>query len=184
MVGILLCGYSCSADYSPKPVGYPHINIEEATYVLHTGCSDFGFDINENATLSLLPSPKNEQLLFNLVYPELNTLVYCSYHVTDALGIERLTEETMELLQLQGLRAERFSKEEFANPEEGKFAEVYTLQGKVSAPILFYLTDNDSRFLRGTLQFDTVVNQDSIAPVIDYIHKDIQVLIETFQWKK
>jgi hypothetical protein len=38
--------------------------------------------------------------------------------------------------------------------------------------------------LRGALYFDNIPNRDSIAPVLDYIHTDIQHFIENFQWKR
>jgi hypothetical protein len=38
--------------------------------------------------------------------------------------------------------------------------------------------------MRGALYFDVAMNPDSIAPVFDFVRKDILHIIETFQWSK
>jgi len=37
--------------------------------------------------------------------------------------------------------------------------------------------------LRGSLYFNATPNKDSIAPVLDFVSKDITKLIETLQWE-
>jgi hypothetical protein len=46
------------------------------------------------------------------------------------------------------------------------------------------LTDSVRSFVRCALYFDNIPNQDSIAPVLEYINNDIQVLMESFRWKQ
>jgi hypothetical protein len=41
----------------------------------------------------------------------------------------------------------------------------------------------DHHFLRGALYFNTAPNIDSMGPVVDFVKKDMDHLIETFQWK-
>jgi hypothetical protein len=45
------------------------------------------------------------------------------------------------------------------------------------------MTDSSKNFLRGALYFDTKVANDSLAPAIAYMKKDIMHLINTLQWK-
>jgi hypothetical protein len=46
------------------------------------------------------------------------------------------------------------------------------------------MTDSSRHFLRGALYFNTRVNNDSLAPAIEYMKKDIMHLINTMDWKK
>jgi gliding motility-associated lipoprotein GldD len=55
--------------------------------------------------------------------------------------------------------------------------------GNAASNIQFYVTDMNHHFLRGALYFNTVPNIDSMGPVIDFVKKDMDHLIETFQWK-
>ena len=61
---------------------------------------------------------------------------------------------------------------------------VYNISGTGAASAYqFYLTDSTSRFLRGALYFKFKPNNDSIAPVIEFIKDDINHLIKTFRWR-
>ena len=65
------------------------------------------------------------------------------------------------------------------------FGLAYSLEGSGAAsPYQFFLTDSSSNFLRGALYFNTVPNNDSLQPVIDFIKKDIVHLFATFHWKE
>ncbi len=61
---------------------------------------------------------------------------------------------------------------------------IYRLEGSGTAsPYQFFLTDSTKNFMRGSLYFNTVPNNDSLEPVINFITKDIDHLIDTFHWK-
>ena len=47
----------------------------------------------------------------------------------------------------------------------------------------FWLTDSSRHFLRGALYLNHTPNNDSLAPVIDYIQTDIEHLVETLRWR-
>jgi hypothetical protein len=46
----------------------------------------------------------------------------------------------------------------------------------------FFLSDSTQHFLRGALYFRTALKNDSLAPVIDYIKKDVIHLLNTVKW--
>jgi gliding motility-associated lipoprotein GldD len=52
-----------------------------------------------------------------------------------------------------------------------------------ASPYQFYLTDSTTHWLRGSLYFDAIPNNDSLAPVIDFVKTDIQHIFETMHWK-
>jgi gliding motility-associated lipoprotein GldD len=60
---------------------------------------------------------------------------------------------------------------------------VYDLGGAVASPVQFYLTDSTNHFLRGSLYFEAKPNPDSIAPVLAYVKKDIELFTRSLEWK-
>jgi len=65
------------------------------------------------------------------------------------------------------------------------YGRLFELAGKnVATPFKFWLTDSARHFVKGTLYFDFAPNNDSLAPVIDYLKRDALFMIENWQWKK
>ena len=60
---------------------------------------------------------------------------------------------------------------------------IFDIAGPVASPTQFYLTDSTNHFLRGALYFNNRVEPDSMAPIYEFIKKDIAKLIETFSWQ-
>ena len=175
---------SCSSpDYSPKPSGYFHIELTKHNYEPLIDYPDFEFDIPSQ--IKVIQNPDADQgTWFNLVYPQLNAQIYCSYFPITETTLEKISEESRKFVSRHTLKAEAIQKQVFENPEQKVYGLVYELQGGVVSPIQFILTDSVSSFFRGALYFDNIPNQDSIAPVLEYINEDIQVIIESFRWKK
>ena len=46
-----------------------------------------------------------------------------------------------------------------------------------------FFTDSTEHFFRGALYFNCQPNQDSIAPMLDYMREDIVRLMESFEWR-
>jgi gliding motility-associated lipoprotein GldD len=67
--------------------------------------------------------------------------------------------------------------------ESGLTAVIAELEGEVPSQFQFTITDSTSNFLRGALYFNTQVHNDSLAPAIEYMKKDIMHMIHTFEWK-
>jgi len=56
------------------------------------------------------------------------------------------------------------------------------LSGEVPSQFQFHITDSTQHFLRGALYFRTATKNDSLAPVIEYVKKDIVHLLNTLTW--
>ena len=59
----------------------------------------------------------------------------------------------------------------------------YDVKGNSASSVQFYLTDSTKHFIRGSLYFYSPPNKDSIAPVLDYLKKDIFHIAWTLKWK-
>jgi hypothetical protein len=45
------------------------------------------------------------------------------------------------------------------------------------------ITDSTRNFLRAALYFNTRIANDSLAPAIEYMKKDVMHLVNTLEWK-
>jgi len=75
-------------------------------------------------------------------------------------------------------------EEDIVETSQGITATVVTLSGQVPTPFQFYTTDSVNHFLRGALYFHTALENDSLAPIIDFIKEDIMHMLYTLQWRK
>jgi gliding motility-associated lipoprotein GldD len=66
----------------------------------------------------------------------------------------------------------------------GKTAVIAELEGEVPSQFQFTVTDSTKNFMRGALYFNTKVANDSLAPAIEFMKKDIMHLINTLAWKQ
>ena len=59
----------------------------------------------------------------------------------------------------------------------------FSLEGETATSFRFYATDNKRHYLDGAFYFNHRTNVDSIAPVQEFIMKDIERMLETLNWK-
>jgi gliding motility-associated lipoprotein GldD len=63
------------------------------------------------------------------------------------------------------------------------YGKIYEAVGNDAAcSFQFWVTDRQKHFFRGSLYLNQVPQNDSHAPVINYLKKDMMHLIETFRW--
>src|SRR5690606_25850220 len=65
----------------------------------------------------------------------------------------------------------------------GKTAVIAELEGEVPSQFQVTITDSTNNFLRAALYFNTRIANDSLAPAIDYMKKDMMHLINSLEWK-
>ena len=186
---LFVLSVSCSSDYSPKPKGYFHIDLPEPVYHDYAGSRYFKFSFSNQAFVedvrnaSVEMKEKNGTGL-NIYYPSLHAQIYCSYFRLNKDYLPVFLEESQQMVYNREKKAKGVRKIEFSHPEQKVYGVVYEIQGEAISPIQFVISDSTNSFFRGALFFDTFYNRDSIAPVLVYINKDIQIMIESFRWKQ
>jgi gliding motility-associated lipoprotein GldD len=60
----------------------------------------------------------------------------------------------------------------------------FKVRGNAATAKQFFLSDTTKNFLRGALYFYATPNADSLAPVQQFLQKDLEHLINTFKWVK
>ncbi len=176
--------FSCTPDYTPKPEGYFRIDLpEKHQYQRIENYPDFSFEISDLAKMESLQEGDTNRW-FNIVYPLFNAKIYCTYLPVTPASLSEVSEDSRKLVYRHVVKAESIEEKSYENPGEQVYGLIYTLRGNVASPIQFVLTDSARRFFRASLLFNSQPNQDSIAPVLNYIDKDIKRLIESFYWKR
>nr|WP_129732377.1 gliding motility protein GldD [Parabacteroides goldsteinii] len=178
----LLC-ISCT-EYTPKPRGYFRIEPPQARYQpLPLDSLPYGFNVSQLVTVELPPVGSPEGWI-NLSYPSLGVKVYCSYLPVTGKTLQTAEMESRSLVSRQAKQANAVKEQAYSNPDEKVYGSLFLLDGESASPVQFMLTDSSSNFFRGALYYDCVPNADSLAPLTDYLRKDIIELIQSFSWKK
>jgi gliding motility-associated lipoprotein GldD len=177
-----ILSFSCSSDYSPKPRAYFYIDLPKPVYcAVHS--FPFDFSISNQVRVENRRD-STQKIWFNLNYPKLDAQIYCSYFSFKKENFGTIAEESRKLAFAQGMKGSGIREYAFENPLQKVYGTVYKIEGNAVSPLQFVLTDSVRSFFRGALYFNTGTNLDSIAPVLAYINNDIQILIESFRWKR
>ena len=176
---------SCGAEYTPKPKGYNRIDLPSQTYQSLQEDHPYSFEYSEHAKIrpdsSLIAQPH----WINIIYPSLGANVQLTYKDinNDPKKLNDLMEDARKLTSKHQVKAYSIEETEVRIPT-GDVASVFELEGEVPSQFQFYVTDSTEHFLRGALYFRTATQNDSLAPVIDFVKKDIIHMLNTLKWKE
>ncbi len=179
---ILLTLGACSENSIPRPQGYFRIDLPEKTYrKIDTLNFPFTFELPQYALVNLKSNKENEHYL-NIDFKRFGATIYLSYHPIED-NLKSMLEDSRSLAYKHTIKAQEINEKLFINEKEHIYSTYYEIEGDVASGSQFHLTDSIHYFIRGSLYFNVEPNFDSIAPVQNFIKKDIMHLIESFQWK-
>lgn len=202
---LVACGGN---DYSPKPQAYLRIDMPEHNYWLvdslciHPGdtlvsgtdtmiaitgsCKTFPFtfEANTRAELEEKSSPAGETWL-DIKYPQWDGVVFLTYHrMSSSADLRGQIDTSSRLLESHYQFASGIDEQAFESDDHTVHAVKWHLKGKnVASTYQFYATDSLHHFLRGAVFINHAPNNDSLAPILEYMHRDVDHLIETLRWK-
>ena len=183
---VINCTLFSSCDnkqYQPKPRGYFRIDFPEKEYVRLDTMKYYSFEypVYSKVTPDYL-SPQEKEWV-NVEFPSHKGTIHVSYKtINDNLNV--YLEDSYLMMSKHLSRAMGIRDSIIINPEKDVYGLVYFLEGEgVASTLQFYLTDSTEHFLRGSLYFNVKTNNDSLAPVIDFITDDVRHMIETLEWK-
>jgi gliding motility-associated lipoprotein GldD len=181
---IILLLSSCGNDYMPKPRGYFRIDFPARGYRTFDTTFPYTFEYPVYARIYPDRSRLAEPYWINIAYIPFNAQLHISYKVIRN-NLQNYLEDAHTLVNKHIPKAQAISQREYINREEKVYGLVYQIKGSDAASAYqFYVTDSTRNFVRGALYFDLVPNNDSLAPVIDFLKADIEHMINTFRWKK
>jgi gliding motility-associated lipoprotein GldD len=176
---------SCNSDYSPKPRGYFHIELPAKSYVKYDSICPYTFDYPVYAKIYPDSARDAQPCWIDVAYPTFNGRVHLSYHsVTSRKIFNELTEDARTFAFKHTVKATAIDETNISYPDNKVYGTYYEIDGNTASSVQFFLTDSTRHYLRGALYFKEVPRIDSIQPVLDFIKKDIDVMIRSFKWKE
>jgi gliding motility-associated lipoprotein GldD len=176
---------ACSnSDYVPKPRGYYKINLPEKSYIDYSSGCNYSFKIPVYADVRNDSSRDSQPCWKNVVYPTLNGRLHLSYFkIENQKMLGSLIEDSRRLVFKHTVKAEGIQESKINNNQSKVYGLFYDIEGNAASSIQFFVTDSTNNFLRGALYFYAEPQADSIAPVLEFVKKDIMVMLESFKWK-
>lgn len=177
--------FSCQENYTPKPRAYMRIAVPGKAYRdFDSAAYPFTFRIPAYARFAPVPADKKYPgtQWADIQFPGLNAKIYLS-HIQKP-DLDSCIAGTLLFIQRHIPKATGIEEWEIREPEKRKFGYIYHIKGpEVASAYQFYLTDSNLHFVRGSLYINCVPNNDSLAPVIEFLKTDIDTMIRSWAWK-
>ena len=186
LVCALLTLGACHRDYTPKPVAYLRFSFPEKEYQrCDTAAIPFTFDYSSLATVTLKRNNPREKYI-DIHYPQYKAYVFLTYKPIHGLdGLRAQVDTSYELMKQHFDYSSGVDEQRYVDPSGRVYASTFRLKGSsVASTYQFWATDSTRHFLRGALFLDCTPNNDSLSPLIDYLHADLEHLLETLEWKE
>jgi gliding motility-associated lipoprotein GldD len=180
---LILFFSACSQDYIPKPKGYNKISLPEHDYLALPDSFPYQFQYSKYAEVQIDSSWMREPYWINIYYPEFLATIQITYKAidNDKARLQEFLNDSYKLTAKHQVKAYAIEETILQTPQNHT-AIVAELTGEVPTPFQFYSTDSTDHFIRGALYFRTASKNDSLAPVINYIKKDIIYMLNTLSW--
>jgi gliding motility-associated lipoprotein GldD len=180
---------SCKPEvYVPKPRGYARIDTPQHAYQ-HFDRPGFPYSFEYPVYGNIVQDtgasgmkPDNPYWI-NIDFPKLGGTIYLSYKVIDAHhSLDSLLYDAHTMSYYITKRADYMNTPAF-HTKNNVHGIVYNVGGNAASAYQFFATDSTSHFLRGSLYFNVTPNADSLKPLTDFLHSDIEHLLGTLKWK-
>lgn len=187
LAAALLCA-ACgnSNDYTPKPKAYLRIDMPQHQYALYdTAALPFTFERSTLADVTWKKDTRRDKWI-DLTYPKYKGYVFLSYkHMQGPQDLRGQIDTSYELLKTHFNYSSGMDESQFVDATHKVYATTYRLKGQnVASTFQFWATDSCHNFLRGSFYIDCTPNTDSLSPILEFVQRDINHLLETLRWKE
>lgn len=184
LIGIL--GACSSTDnYVPKPHAYPKLSLPHKKYFkFESNDCPFTFNIPHYGIMLPDENAKGKNW-YNLHFPTLNATLHLTYYnFKNWETYDSLLADSRSLVNKHLQKAEDIIEEPVSNYNSKVHGLVFHIQGNTATNLNFFTTDSSKHFLRGALYFNKQTQTDSIYPVFQFLEKDVNEILKSFEWKK
>lgn len=179
---ITACG--STPDYSPKPRGFFRIEYPKKEYRAYQEGCPFSFDYPKYGSIEQDKSRGAKPCWQNIQFGQFNATLHLSYEpIKSKAEFNELVEDAHKLSFKHTVKATSIDEGVIAYPGKKVYGIYYTIDGNAASSAQFFLTDSTRHYLRGALYFNSEPRLDSIQPVLNFLKKDVDVMIKTFKWK-
>jgi len=178
----LLLIFSCKRDYTPKSKAYPRVDYPKKEYQLFDTIAPYRFEYPVYSFIEPYHNTNPEPYWYNIVFPVFDGKIYLSYKNIDH-NLDIYIDDSRKLVYKHSIKADAIEEHLIHNDKNDVYGILYDLKGNAASSVQFFVTDSTRHFLRGSLYFNAQPNHDSLAPVIQFVRKDIEHIINTLSWK-
>lgn len=178
--------------YTPKPRSFPRVEYPQKGYqAFASDDCPFVFEYPTYCNIQQEKTFFDEQppsdCWFDVYYPSFDGSIYFTYYPLASQDpikdLNKLRSDAFNMANWHNKRA-NYIDEIVVQTPNGISGIAFDIDGPSASPFQFFLTDSLQHFVRGALYFNTEVNTDSLAPIVDFVEEDILQLIQTFEWDK
>ena len=173
----------CDREYLPKPLGYNRLELPAHEYQPLPDTLPYTFEYSQHSKLLRDTSTIRDRYWVEIYYPVMKSTIHITYKALG--GSKKLLREYLDdsytLTAKHQIKAYAINEVVTRTPL-GKTAVIAELEGEVPSQFQFTVTDSTENFLRGALYFNTKVQNDSLAPAIEYMKQDLMHLVNTIEW--
>ena len=190
---LLATGYwllaSCGSDSDdiiiPKPFAYYRIDLPEKKYSVFSDECPFEFEYPSNYAIVLPDSDLYAEPCWkNIIYPRFRAEMNLSYKTIDKNhSLEKYLNDSWTLATKHQVKASGMPETPIKRDSAKVYGLMFVIEGNAASNLQFYVTDSTRHFVRGALYFFAHPNYDSLAPVIQFLKKDVERMITTLKWK-
>lgn len=182
--------WSCGDDeesFAPKPKGFNRISLPKSEYSSLDTTYPYTFEYSKHAIIRKDSSKIAEPYWIHVIYPRLGRaeiqITYKDISDNPQKKLSELIEDSHRLASKHLYRADAMKYYEHRNADNQPVLAL-GLTGEIPSHLQFYTTDSVKHFLRAAIYFRTATENDSLAPVIDFVKKDMLHMIATQKFKK
>jgi gliding motility-associated lipoprotein GldD len=176
---------SCGNDsYTPKPHAYFRIDLPKKTYKKFDTTYPYSFEYPAYSLIIPDTNKLAEPYWINVAFPRFRGIINISYKPIKN-DLVKFTEDARMFANKHITKATAINEKRVDYKDAKVHGLIYDIEGTAAASSFqFVLTDSTKNFIRAALYFYARPNNDSLAPVLDFVKQDIYHLIETFRWKE
>ena len=181
---LILLISACVNDYTPKPRGYFRISLPQKEYQSYNNTCPYSFEYPKYAKIMPDSAPGAKPCWIDVTFPQFNGRIHLSYqNISSIKEFNSLVEEARTFAFKHTIKATSIDEGIISYPDKKVYGILYAIDGNTASSMQFYLTDSTRHYLRGALYFREKPRLDSIQPVLDFLKKDVDVLIRSFRWQ-
>lgn len=178
---------SCEETYVPKQKGYIRHYLPKNEYRTHkkiTNTDTIFSKVSKYAIVLPKKSDKESITYEDIFYPPLNAKIHLTYYKLkrNNFTVKELIEGARTYVYDHSVRSSGIKETVLKNPNNNTVGMLYDIKGNAASNFQFYLTDSSENFVRGALYFNNRPNSDSLAPYLNFIRKDMDTLINSYQF--
>ena len=183
LLGLMTILGACGRVAAPKPYAYYRIATPDTAYESFASQYPnypYDFALSSNAVVKLRTE---EPYWINIWYPTLDATIHCSYKPVER-NLRELTNDALEFVYRNASYATSIPEREYMHPEAKVYGVLFDLEGNTASSCQFFITDSVHHFFRASVYCNCPPNADSLAPVYEYLRKDVVKMVESFEWKR